>query len=203
MSFSQQQLGQMIGNSNDLDGWYTALSSVLPNYDITTPQREAAFIAQCSHESQNFTRLHENLNYSWSSLRRVFPSHFSTDEEAQQYDRQPEKIANRVYANRMGNGDENSGDGYRYCGRGLIQLTGRNNYNAFADSVNMSLDDVPAFLETFTGAVQSACWFWIKENLNSYADSQDIATMTRRINGGTLGLEDRLNKYNNFLSILS
>jgi putative chitinase len=102
----------------------------------------------------------------------------------------------------MGNGDEASGDGYQYCGRGLIQLTGKNNYQAFADSLEMPVEDVPAFLETFEGAVQSAAFFWESNNLNQYADSGDILTMTKRINGGTIGLEDRIKHYNHALEVL-
>ena len=104
-------------------------------------------------------------------------------------------IANRVYANRMGNGDEASGDGFRYCGRGLIQLTGKSNYQAFADSIQTPVEQIPDFLQTFEGAVQSACWFWESNNLNQYADSGDFVTMTKRINGGTIGLDDRQQRY--------
>ena len=146
----------------------------------------------------NFTALQENLNYRAVTLRKVFPKYFPTDAIAEQYASQPNKaelIANRVYANRMGNGDEASGDGYRYCGRGLIQLTGKSNYQAFADSIEMNIEDVPAFLETFEGAVQSAAFFWESNNLNQYADKDDILTMTKRINGGTIGLEDRIKHY--------
>jgi putative chitinase len=102
----------------------------------------------------------------------------------------------------MGNGDEASGDGFRYCGRGLIQLTGKSNYQAFADSLEMNVEDVPAFLETFEGAIQSACWFWEANNLNQYADTDDILTMTKRINGGTIGLEDRKKHYEHAKHVL-
>jgi putative chitinase len=111
-------------------------------------------------------------------------------------------IANRVYANRMGNGPEESGDGFRYCGRGLIQLTGHDNYQNFADSLEMAVEDVPEFLGTFEGAVQSACWFWETNNLNHWADAGDMLTLTKRINGGTIGLEDRINHYNHALNVL-
>jgi putative chitinase len=201
MEITQQQLGSCIGNNPYLEHWAEALNKILPDYDINTPQRVAAFIAQSAHESGNFTALHENLNYRAVTLRKVFPKYFPTDEMAAQYAQQPEKIANRVYANRMGNGDEASGDGFRYCGRGLIQLTGKSNYQAFADSVQMSVEDVPAFLATFEGAIQSACWFWESNNLNQYADSGDIVTMTKRINGGTIGLADRQAHYNHALQV--
>jgi putative chitinase len=124
-------------------------------------------------------------------------------EIATQYAHHPEPIANRAYANRMGNGDEASGDGWRYCGRGLIQLTGENNYQAFADSIETPLEQIPEFLATFEGAIQSACWFWDTNNLNQYADSGDITTMTRRINGGVLGLQDRIKHYDHALQVLT
>ena len=202
-TFTREQLSSVIGNNSDLDGWYDALSSILPTYEIDSPQRVAAFIAQCTHESGGFKRLKENLNYKAESLRRVFPKYFPTDELAQQYAHKQEQIANRVYGGRMGNGDESSGDGFRYCGRGLIQLTGRNNYTKFAESIGMAVEEVPSLLETFEGAVKSACWFWKTNNLNQYADAGDILTMTKRINGGTIGLEDRIKHYNHALEVFS
>ena len=202
-TFTREQLSSIIGNNPDLDGWYEALSSVLPEYEINSPQRVAAFIAQCTHESGGFKRLKENLNYKWESLRKVFPKYFPTDELAQEYAHKQEQIANRVYGGRMGNGDESSGDGFRYCGRGLIQLTGRNNYTKFAESIEIAVEEVPALLETFEGAVKSACWFWKTNNLNQYADAGDILTMTKRINGGTIGLEDRIKHYNHALEVFS
>jgi len=202
-TFTREQLSSVIGNNPDLDGWYDALSSVLPTYEIDSPQRVAAFIAQCTHESGGFKRLKENLNYKAESLRRVFPKYFTSDALAQEYAHKQEQIANRVYGGRMGNGDESSGDGFRYCGRGLIQLTGRNNYTKFAESIDMAVEEVPALLETFEGAVKSACWFWKTNNLNQYADAGDILTMTKRINGGTIGLEDRIKHYNHALEVFS
>ena len=201
----REQLAQLIIGNPYVEEWHEALDQCLPDYDINTPQRVAAFIAQCAHESGNFRILKENLNYRASSLRRVFPKYFSTNELAQLYASMPNKqeaIANRVYANRMGNGDESSGDGWRYCGRGLIQLTGKNNYQAFADSIETPVEDIPQYLATFEGAVQSACWFWETNNLNQWADKGDIVTLTRRINGGTNGLEDRIKHYNHALRIL-
>ena len=201
MEITQQQLAACIGNNPYLEQWCEALNKILPEYDINTPQRVAAFIAQAAHESGNFTALHENLNYRAETLLKVFPKYFPTDALAQQYAHHPEMIANRVYANRMGNGDEASGDGFRYCGRGLIQLTGKSNYQAFADSLQIAVEDVPAYLQTFEGAVQSACWFWESNNLNQYADSGDILAMTKRINGGTIGLADRQAHYNQALQV--
>ena len=195
MQITPEQLGACIGNNPYLDHWAEALNKILPDYGIDSPQRVAAFIAQAAHESGGFTALHENLNYRAVTLRKVFPKYFPTDEMAAQYAQQPERIANRVYANRMGNGPEESGDGFRYCGRGLIQLTGQQNYQNFADSIETPLEQIPDFLQTFEGAVQSACWFWENNNLNQYADIDDILTMTKRINGGTIGLEDRKRHY--------
>jgi putative chitinase len=201
MQITQEQLGACIGNNPYLDHWTDALNKILPDYDISTPQRVAAFIAQSAHESGGFTALHENLNYRAETLRKVFPKYFPTDDSAAQYAHNQEAIANRVYANRMGNGPEESGDGFRYCGRGLIQLTGKQNYQSFADSIEIPVEQVPDFLQTFEGAVQSACWFWENNNLNQYADSGDILTMTKRINGGTIGLEDRQKHYNQALQV--
>ena len=201
MQITQQQLGACIGNTPYLDHWTDALNKILPDYEINTPQRVAAFVAQSAHESGGFTALHENLNYRAVTLRKVFPKYFPTDEMAAQYAQQPERIANRVYGGRMGNGPEESGDGYRYCGRGLIQLTGKSNYQAFADSIEIPVEQVPEFLQTFEGAIQSACWFWESNNLNQYADSGDILTMTKRINGGTIGLADRQAHYNHALQV--
>ena len=164
----------------------------------------AAFLAQCAHESGGFVFLKENLNYKAASLRKVFPKYFPTDALAEQYaslSNKAEAIANRIYANRMGNGPEESGDGFRYCGRGLIQLTGKSNYINFADSIETPVEEAASYLETFEGAVQSACWFWETNNLNQYADSNDILTMTKRINGGTIGLEDRMKHYAHALHV--
>ena len=196
------QLKQLLPNNPYVENWHHALVQLLPDYDINTTKRIAAFIAQCSHESGGFRVLTENLNYKAAGLRRIFPKYFPTDELAKQYEKQPSKIANRVYANRMGNGDESSGDGFRYCGRGLIQLTGKSNYQAFADSLEMKVEDVPEYLQTFEGAAQSACWFWETNNLNKFADAGDILNMTKRINGGTIGLEDRQKHYNHALHVL-
>ncbi len=204
MQITREQLQQIIPKNPYVDQWCNALNQLLPDYGIDTPQRVAAFLAQCAHESGGFVFLKENLNYRAASLRKVFPKYFPTDALAEEYASKPNKaeaIANRVYANRMGNGDEASGDGYRYCGRGLIQLTGKNNYTAFADSIETTPEEVSDYLETFEGAVQSACWFWETNNLNQYADNNDILTMTKRINGGTIGLADRTNHYHHALEV--
>ena len=199
---TKEHLQEILPNNPNIDGWYDALVKLLPEYEINSPQRVAAFLAQCAHESGGFKALKENLNYKAESLCRVFPKYFRDMATATQYAHQQEKIANRVYGNRMGNGDEASGDGYRYCGRGLIQLTGKNNYTAFAESIETPVEELPEYLSTFEGAVQSACWFWETNNLNQYADSNDIVTMTKRINGGTIGLEDRKKHYEHALHVL-
>jgi len=200
-NFTRDQLAQMIPKNPYIDQWFHAINEILPEYEINTPQRVAAFLAQCAHESGGFVFLKENLNYKAASLRRVFPKYFPDDNIAAQYAGKGEMIANRVYASRMGNGDEASGDGFRYCGRGLIQLTGKQNYSFFAGSLEMEVEDVPEYLATFEGAVQSACWFWETNNLNQWADKGDILTLTKRINGGTIGLEDRTNHYNHALHV--
>ena len=201
MQITKEQLSQLIPKNPYIDQWYEALSVLLPDYEINTPNRIAAFIAQCAHESASFTALHENLNYRSETLSKVWPKKFPAS-VADQYAHKPEAIANRAYASRMGNGDEASGDGWRYCGRGLIQLTGKDNYTAFADSIGITPEEVSDYVQTFEGAAQSACWFWETNNLNQYADSGDIETMTKRINGGTLGLEDRKKHYEHAKHIL-
>ena len=200
--FTEEQLAQLIPGNKFMREWYNALWKVLPDYGINTKLRVAAFIAQCAHESGNFKFLAENLHYKAETLMRVWPTRFPNMEIAKQYAMQPEKIANRAYADRMGNGPEASGDGWRYAGKGLIQLTGKENYTRFANSIGMTPEEVSQYLQTFDGAVQSACWFWHDKKLNEYADTQDILTMTKRINGGTNGLEDRKKHYAHALQVL-
>jgi putative chitinase len=200
-NFDKKQLKEMIPRNSYVNQWYDAISEILPEYGINTPQRVAAFLAQCAHESGGFVFLKENLNYKAPSLRKVFPKYFQDDATAAAYANKPEKIANRVYANRMGNGDESSGDGWRYCGRGLIQLTGKDNYTFFAASLDIPVEEAAEYLQTFEGAVQSACFFWEQNNLNQWADKGDILTLTKRINGGTIGLEDRIKHYEHALHI--
>jgi len=204
MELTKEQLKQLLPKNPYIDHWFHALSQLLPDYEINTPKRIAAFMAQCAHESGSFTSLKENLNYKPASLRKLFGKYFPTDELAEEYCSKPNKqeaIASRIYANRMGNGPEESGDGYKYCGRGLIQLTGKSNYVAFADSLEITPEEASEYLATFEGAAQSACWFWETNNLNALADKGDILTMTKRINGGTIGLEDRIKHYEEALHI--
>lgn len=198
---SEKQLADLIPKNPYVDHWHHAMEQCLPDYDINSPRRVAAFVAQCAHESGGFRFLTENLNYRAESLVKTWPKYFNTS-NASSYAKKPERIANRAYANRMGNGDEASGDGWRFCGRGLIQLTGRSNYQAFADSIETDINDIPDYLATFEGAVQSACWFWETNNLNKWADLGDIVALTKRINGGTLGLDDRMKHYTHALHVL-
>ena len=203
MPISKEKLAEALPDcrKQEINAYHEDLVEVMEFYDINTPRRMAAFLAQCAHESGNFRTVRENLNYSADGLRKIFPKYFK-DRDPKAYHRQPEKIANVVYSNRMGNGDEASGDGWRYCGRGLIQLTGKDNYSRFAESIETAVEDLPEYLATFEGAVQSACWFWESNNLNQYADNGDILTMTKRINGGTIGLEDRKKHYEHALHVL-
>jgi putative chitinase len=205
MELTKDQLRQLLPKNPYIDQWHGALSQLLPEYEINTPQRIAAFIAQCAHESGNFVFLKENLNYRAPTLRKLFGKYFPTDALAEEYANKPNKqeaIANRIYANRMGNGPEESGDGFRYCGRGLIQLTGKENYSWFAASLGIPVEEAAEYLQTFEGAAQSACWFWETNNLNKWADTGDIKELTRRINGGYIGLEDRVKHYEHALHVL-
>lgn len=167
-----------------------ALNPAMEWAEINTLKREAAFIAQWAHETQGFTKLVENLNYSVHGLLAVFPRYF-TEEQAEDYARQPERIANRVYANRMGNGDEESGDGWRYRGRGYPHLTGKDNYVRAGADLDLDLVNQPEMGEGHQIGAYLAAWFWNDRNLNRYADSGDFITLTRRINGGLNGLADR------------
>lgn len=202
--FTEERLGKALylTDANILANWHNALLDSLPEDMIESPSRIAGFLAQTSHESGKYKFLTENLNYSDKGLLKTFPKYFN-ESNVMEYARKPEAIANRVYANRMGNGDEASGDGWRYCGRGLIQLTGKNNYQAFANSEQMNIEEVPDYLITYVGAVRSALWFWNKNNLNDTADAGDLLMMTKKINGGTHGLAERTAEYKRILEIYS
>jgi putative chitinase len=186
-----------------LSGYIEPLNATAEYYDMfVNPKRIAGFLAQIAHESGGFNFIIENLNYSADGLRKIFSKYFPTAELAAQYARQPDKIANRVYANRMLNGNESSGDGFKFRGRGLIQLTGRDNYTRFATALDMSIEETINYLETPNGAVVSAGWFWDNNNLNSYCDKNDFIGLTKRINGGTIGLSDRQHHYEIALKLL-
>lgn len=212
MSFpmTEAQLKAMINNNPKSSEWFEALAEIMPKYEIDTPKRIAGFIAQCAHESADFKRLEENLNYSEKALLSVFGRYFGKGgkkRNAAEYARNPEMIANYVYQDEfrtkkgaMGNVEE--GDGWRFRGRGLKQLTGRNNYTAFGKSVGMSAEEAAEYVATPKGAVESACWFWDTNKLNAIADTGDIVKMTKKINGGTIGLEDRKKRYEQAMAIL-
>ena len=201
--FTQEKLAELIPNCEyGVEYWYPELEEMLPIFGIVTVARVAAFIAQTAHESGGYRLLKENLNYKAEQLMKTWPKRFPTMDIANQYARRPEKIANKVYADRMGNGNEASGDGWRYCGRGLIQLTGKDNYSRFAEYAGIAVEDAPGYIETPRGAVHSACWFWYVNDCNTYADAIDIEGLTRRINGGVIGLEDRIKHYNHAIDVL-
>lgn len=184
-----------------LTQWVEPLNKTIQRYQIDTRLRASAFIAQTGHESGELTAITENLNYSADALLRVFGKYFSAD-QAKLYARNPAKIANRVYANRMGNGPESSGDGWKFRGRGLIQVTGKNNYSALAKSLNMTIDETIAYLETKEGAAMSAGWFWSTNGLNVLADANRFTDLTKRINGGTNGIAHRKALWNRALKVI-
>ena len=198
-----EQLHEMCpqAKKENLEKYCDALNSAFDEFEIDTPKRQAMFLAQVAHESGNFSAVRENLNYKAETLSKVFPKYFR-DRDPNDYAKQPEKIANLVYGGRMGNGDEDSGDGYRYRGRGLIQLTGHDNYEACGSELEVNLHETPDYLTTPEGAARSAAWFWFNNDLNVVADDGDILKCTKKINGGTIGLEDRTKHYEHALKII-
>jgi putative chitinase len=205
--FTRDHLAALISGNPKVDAWYAALMEVLPKYGINTPRRVAHFISQCAHESNNFRSLEENLNYSADALTRVFPRYFGAGKrDAAQYARNPEKIANYVYMDQFRTakmGNINEGDGWRFRGRGLKQLTGRDNYTRFGKSVGMTAEEAAEYVATEKGAIESACWFWDTSKLNTIADTDDVVLMTRRINGGNIGLADRQQRYTRAMQVLT
>jgi len=186
-----------------LETYVDALNDVVDYYEISkTDERLACYLAQIIHESGGFNFVKENLNYSAQGLMTVFKKYFPTEELANQYARKPERIAKRVYANRISNGPETSGDGSKFRGRGLIQLTGRDNYTKFAQGLGVTIDECVDYMETPEGAVSSSGWFWDNNSLNDYCDKKDFVGLTKRINGGTNGLEDRIHHYELALKLL-
>jgi putative chitinase len=188
--------------------WVDALNETFERFQIDTPMRQASFIGQCSHESANFKVLEENLNYRAATLLKLFPrtpkrTWGFTPEEAAAYERQPKKIANRIYGNRMNNRDEASGDGFRFRGRGILQLTGAANYHHAGKALGVDFIMEPDLVATPKYAAMTAGWFWNTHKINQFADVQDWVTMTKRINGGTIGLDDRIKHIMQALQILS
>lgn len=191
---TSKQFKELFPNCADTDGWVNAMNEVFPKYDITTPARIAAFVAQCGHESGGWRVFEENLNYSAKSLDAVFPKYFvKAGRNAEEYARKPEKIANVVYAGRMGNTSD--GDGFKYRGRGPIQLTGKDNYVSFGKDMGVDVSNPDVVATDKKISLMSAIWFWNKNGLNKLADAGDIKGMTKRINGGFIGLEDRIHHY--------
>ena len=204
MAITKEQLESFFEDTDEdiVDAYVDPLNKVFEKFEINNPNRIAMFLAQVGHESGGLTRTSENLNYKPERLAQIFPKYFR-DVDPHEYAHNPEKIANRVYSNRMGNGDEESGDGYKFRGRGLIQLTGRNNYESFAEDMEMDLDAAVEYLGTPEGAAMSAGWFWDQHDLNDWADKGDVVTVTKKINGGTIGLEDRKELYEEALSVFA
>ena len=187
------------------DSVIAQIPSIQTKFEINTPLRLAHFLAQCGHESGGFKVLRENLNYGAKGLRSIFGKYFPTDALALAYERKPEKIANKVYANRMLNGDEASGDGYKFCGRGFIQLTGKENYTNFGKAIGVDLTATPDLVAT-QYPLLSAAWFFHKNGLHKLADAgateAAVTSVTKRVNGGVIGLADRIKHFNEYYSLL-
>ncbi len=199
----EEWMAEELIHRDDWKEWYDSMCEILPLWGVDTIERVAGFIAQCGHESGGFRVLSENLNYSAKALNTIFPKYFRrAGRDANEYHRQPEKIANVIYANRMDNGDASSGDGWTFRGGGILQLTGRYNYTQFGKAVEKTAEEAVEYVRTKKGALDSACWFWDENNINDYCDRQDIVGMTKRINGGTIGLEDRKKHYIHALDVL-
>jgi putative chitinase len=182
------------------------IPEVIEKFEINTPLRLAHFLAQCGHESGNFRLVKENLNYSAKGLMDIFKKYFPTEVLAKQYERKPEKIANKVYGGRMGNGAEATGDGAKYCGRGYIQLTGKDNYQLFFKSVGLDVNTDPTLVAT-QYPLASAAWFFNKNGLHKIADGGAtdavVTSITKRVNGGTIGLDDRIKHFKEYYHLLA
>ena len=201
---NQNQFSDMLPSNNKANEWYPIVVDLFPKYGLSTANRIAGFMAQTSHESNDFKTLSENLNYSAARLVQVFP-HYFTKATASNYARKPELIANHVYddANRKSKlGNTHPGDGWRFRGKGLIQLTGRWNYEKFGNSIGMSAEEVSDYMDTKKGALESALWFWDVNNLNQVADNDDIEQMSIIVNGGNNGMSERIDLYERNKQIL-
>jgi putative chitinase len=196
---TEAQLAAMIPTNKEIKAWCEELNKALPKYDITTDQRIAGFISQCAHESMDFNAMSENLNYREETLNKVFPRYFGPGKRnAAEYARNPEKIANYVYMDEFRTsklGNVHPGDGWRFRGRGLKQLTGRDNYTRFAKDYDLTAEEAAVWVETKEGALASALWFWNTNKLNPIADTGNVAALTKKINGGDIGLADRQARY--------
>jgi putative chitinase len=202
MNITEDQLAAMLPTNREIAEWCKELNKAFPKHEINNARRIAAFTTQCAHESRDFTAMEENLNYSKEALERVFPRYFGPGKRnAAEYARNPEKIANYVYMDEHRSkagalGNTQPGDGWRFRGRGLKQLTGRNNYARFAQAHGMTAEQASDWIETKEGALASALWFWTTNKLNPVADTGDVVALTKRINGGDIGLADRQSRYN-------
>lgn len=201
MSLTEEQLAAMLPSNKEVGPWCKELNKTLDKYDINNARRIAAFVSQCAHESRDFTALEENLNYREDTLLRVFPRYFGAGKRnAAEYERNPEKLANYVYMDEHRSkagalGNTKLGDGWRFRGGGIKQLTGRNNYERFAKDYDMTAEESADWVRTKEGALASALWFWNTNNLNPVADTGDVRALTKRINGGDIGLADRQQRY--------
>lgn len=203
-NFTQEKFCKILTNPNE-KLWFDAMYNILPKYGINTPERVAGFLAQTCHESQDYNVLQENLYYSAGGLRKTFPKYFGSIATANKYAKKPKMIANLVYGNRLGNGNVASGDGWKFRGRGPIQITGKSNYINCSKFLfnDLRLVETPDLILTDKSiCIMSACWFWSTNNLNKYCDKKDVVGMTKRINGGTNGLADRKVRFNKYLAIL-
>jgi putative chitinase len=209
MNITEEQLAAMLLTNKEIAEWCKVLNSALPKYEINNARRIAAFISQCAHESRDFTALEENLNYREDTLLRVFPRYFGAGKRiAAEYARNPEKLANYVYMDEHRSkagalGNTKPGDGWRFRGGGIKQLTGRNNYERFAKDYDMSAEEAADWVRTKEGALASALWFWNTNNLNPVADTGDVVALTKRINGGDIGLADRQLRYGVAMQVLT
>jgi putative chitinase len=204
---TEAQLAAMIPTNKEVAAWCEELNKALPKYDITTDQRIAGFISQCAHESMDFNAMSENLNYREETLNKVFPRYFGPGKRnAAEYAKNPEKIANYVYMDEFRTsklGNTQPGDGWRFRGRGLKQLTGRDNYTRFAKDYDMTAEEAAEWVETKEGALASALWFWNTNNLNTVADTGSVPALTKKINGGDIGLQDRQARYEKAMAVLT
>ena len=202
-ALDKAKIVEILHGNPEAEEWADAALEILPKYQIATPHRIAGFFAQVGHESGGLKMLEENLHYRAETLDKIFPKYFANaGRNAADYAKQPEKIANVVYASRMGNGDTASGDGYRFRGRGAIQLTGRDNYTAFGKTIGLTAEEVIDYVQTKRGALESACWYWNSRKINETCDTGDLLLMTKRVNGGTIGLDDRRAHFLRALKIL-
>lgn len=203
-NFTVTQLSQVMPGIKNADDWFVALGNLLPSFGITNTKRVAMFLAMTGHESGNFSVLEEDLNYTSLGLSQTWPSEFKTN-NPDDYAHQPEKIANLVYSNRMGNGDVASGDGWKFRGRGILQLTGKENYSLCSTALygDSRLVDTPEILVTKDGAIASACWFWNVHKLNPLSDDGNIKEVRLIANGGYIGLADCETRYAKALSVFS